>query len=126
VKLVFANMSDALPQVRSGTLKSLAVTTRTRSPQAPDVPTLEESGISDFNVESWNGLLAPKGTAKEIVDKLAQALAAMAQDETVKKRFSMFGSQTAANTPAEWRKLLEAETVQWRGVLEAAGVAKPR
>lgn len=126
VKLVFANMSDALPQIEGGTLKALAVTTRARSPQLPNVPTLVESGVPDFDVQSWNGLFAPKGTPSAITDRLGAAVAAMARDPDVVRRFALFGSQTAASTPQQFRADLVAETAQWRDVLRQAGLLKAR
>jgi tripartite-type tricarboxylate transporter receptor subunit TctC len=124
VKLVFANMSDALSQVEGGMLKALAVTTRERSPQLPNVPTVEEAGVKPFHAESWNGLFAPRGTPHEIVERLASALAAMSKDSDVQRRFAGFGSQTAANRPAEFRQSLEAETAMWRELLQEAGLRK--
>ena len=124
VKLVFANMSDALPQIEGGTLKALAVTTKARSPQLPNVPTLAEAGVADFDVQSWNGLFAPKGTPKAVTDRLGAAIAAMAKDRDVVRRFATFGSETAANTPERYREELVAETAQWREVLREAGLLK--
>lgn len=124
VKLVFANMSDALPQIEGGTLRALAVTTRARSPQLPEAPTLAEAGLKDVHVESWNGLFAPKGTPKAVVERLAGIAARMAADPEVVKRFAQFGSQTASATPDRYREELAAETVQWRDLLKEAGLAK--
>lgn len=124
VKLVFANMSDALPQLEGKTLIALAVTTRTRSPQLPQVPTLADSGVPDFHVESWNALFAPAGTSHELIARISAAVEEMSKDPEVQRRFATFGSQTAFLPPDRFKADLQAETVQWRGVLEQAGLAQ--
>ena len=73
VDLAFANMSDAVGQLAAGTVRPIGVTTATRSPYLPQVPTLMEQGIAGFSTESWNALLAPPGTPRPIVDKISAA-----------------------------------------------------
>ena len=84
VQFMFDNMPASWPHVQAGKLKALAVTTKTRSPSAPDLPTMEESGVKPFDVSSWFGLIAPKGTPKEIVDKLNKAMNAAFDKAEVK------------------------------------------
>src|SRR5947199_10121501 len=71
LKTMFSNVSDALPHAASGAIRLLAVSTAEREPQIPDVPTVAESGFPGFNVVTWNGLVAPAGTPREIIDKVA-------------------------------------------------------
>ena len=68
---MFSNISDAMPQAAAGSVRLLAVSSKERAPQLPDVPTVAESGFPDFNVLTWNGLMAPAGTPRDIVDKIA-------------------------------------------------------
>ncbi len=124
VKLVFANMSDAIGQIEGGTVRALAVTTASRTPAAPQIPTIAESGVPGFHAESWNALFAPAGTPPAIVDRLAKVAADMAKDPAVQKRMADFGSVAAANTPQEFAKMLQDETAQWADLLKQSGLAK--
>ena len=80
VQMMFDNLSTAMPLVRSGKLRALAVTTRTRTPQLPDVPTMVELGFENFEASVWFGLFAPRATPRPIVDRLAREVAAMLAD----------------------------------------------
>ena len=124
VQLAFSNMSDAMAQMAAGTVRPLAITTAKRNPQTPDIPTLIELGLVDYPVESWNGLFAPAGTPQPIVDKLAQVMAQMVQDEALQKRMADIGSIPVANSPAEYARMLREETQQWDKALKLIGLAK--
>jgi tripartite-type tricarboxylate transporter receptor subunit TctC len=124
VQLVFTNMSDAVSQLEGGKVRALAVTTSTRSPSAPNVPTLAEQGVAGYHTESWNALFAPKGTPQPIVERMAQIAAEMAKDPTVQKQMANFGSVAVANTPAEFAKSLREETALWAGLVKQIGAAK--
>jgi tripartite-type tricarboxylate transporter receptor subunit TctC len=121
VQMIFANMSDAVGPLSSRKVRALAVTTSTRSPAAPDVPTMIEQGVAGFHTESWNALLAPKGTPQPIIDRLAQIAAEMAKDPTVQKQMENFGSVAVANTPAEFARQLREETDLWADVVKEMG-----
>jgi tripartite-type tricarboxylate transporter receptor subunit TctC len=121
VQLVFANMSDAVGQLEGGRLRALAVTTRERSPSAPNVPTLAEAGIAGYHTESWNALFAPKGTSPAIIDRLARIAAELAKDATVQKQMANFGSVAVANTPAEFARMLREETALWANLVKEIG-----
>jgi tripartite-type tricarboxylate transporter receptor subunit TctC len=120
VQLAFANMSDAIAQMNAGTVRTLGLTSKKRSPYAPDVPTLAEQGIADFATESWNGLFAPAGTPRAVIDRMAQVIAGMGEDAAIQKNMAEFGSVFAANTPDEFAKMLRAETAQWAADLKDA------
>jgi tripartite-type tricarboxylate transporter receptor subunit TctC len=124
IHVVFANMSDAVPQLEGGKVRALAVTTSKRSPSAPNVPTLVESGVAGYHTESWNALMAPKGTPQPAIDRMAQIAAAMAKDEAVQKQMANFGSVAVANTPAEFGKMLRDETKLWADLVKQIGPAK--
>jgi tripartite-type tricarboxylate transporter receptor subunit TctC len=124
VQLSFANMSDAMGQLESKGVRPLAVTTAKRSEYLPDVPTLVETGLVSIPVESWNGLFAPAGTPKPIIDQLAKVMADMVRDPEVRKRMATFGSSAVANTPAEYAEMLRAESGQWEKAVTEIGLKK--
>lgn len=124
VHLSFANMSDAMGQLESKGVRPLAVTTAKRSEYLPDVPTLMETGLVSVPVESWNGLFAPAGTPKPILDQLAKVMADMAKDPETRKRMATFGSSAVANTPAEFSEMLRIESGQWEKSVAEIGLKK--
>lgn len=124
VQLSFANMSDAMGQLESKGVRPLAVTTAKRSEYLPHVPTLLETDLVSLPVESWNGLFAPAGTPKPIIDQLAKMMADMAKDPEIRKRMATFGSSAVANTPGEYAELLRNETRQWEKALTEIGLKK--
>ncbi|WP_370678795.1 Bug family tripartite tricarboxylate transporter substrate binding protein [Comamonas sp. GB3 AK4-5] len=121
VQFMFDNMPSAWPQVQGGKLKALAVTTKTRSPSAPDLPTLEESGVERFDVSSWFGLIAPKGTPKPIVDKLNKAMNAAFDKPEVKEAYAKLGAVAEHNTPAQFGSFIRSEVANWAPVVKASG-----
>lgn len=113
VDLSFTNMTDALPQMEANKVRGIAVTTMQRSPFAPSLPTVAESGVPNFSAESWNGIIAPAGTPKPIIDRLAKVLADMAKDPEVKEQMAKVGATAISSTPEEYRKSIEMEVAQW-------------
>jgi tripartite-type tricarboxylate transporter receptor subunit TctC len=109
-------------QVQSGDLKIIAVMTAKRWPTLPDVPTVQESGIPDFEVLGWYGLLFPAGVAPEIVAKTHAGLAKVLSRGSVHDQLEHIGALPALSTPEEFRKLLASEVVKWRAVVKAAGL----
>jgi tripartite-type tricarboxylate transporter receptor subunit TctC len=118
VQLVVTNMSDAVALLDGGKVKVLAVTTSTRSPSAPNVPTMQEAGVPNYHTESWNALMAPKGTPQPIIERMAQLAADMAKEPAVQKQMMNFGSVAVANTPAEFAKQIRDETALWAGLVK--------
>jgi tripartite-type tricarboxylate transporter receptor subunit TctC len=118
VQAVFTNMSDAVGQIEGGALIPLAVTTAKRSPAGPNIPTLAEQGLQGFNTESWNALMAPKGTPREIIDRLAAVTKQMVAEAEVQKKMSTIGSVAVANTPEEFAKQLQEETKLWADLVK--------
>lgn len=117
VDISFTNMTDALPQMEAGTVRGLAVTSGKRSPFAPNLPTVEETGVKDFSVESWNGIIAPPGTPKPIIDRMSAALKKMAEDPEVKEAFAKIGATPVFTTPGEYKASIAKEVAQWTGLL---------
>jgi tripartite-type tricarboxylate transporter receptor subunit TctC len=118
VQAVFTNMSDAVGQIEGGTLVPLGVTTTRRSPAAPNIPTLAEQGLQGFSTESWNALMAPKGTPKAVIDRLAELTKQMVADPEVQKKMSTIGSVAVSNSPEEFAQQLQGETKQWADLVK--------
>jgi tripartite-type tricarboxylate transporter receptor subunit TctC len=119
---MFSNLSDALPHAQSGAIRILAVSSAARVPQLPQVPTVAESGYPGYNVVTWNGLLAPAGTPKPIVDKTAAEIAKACKDPKFLERLSSLGTDPSGITPAQFAELIAADLKQWAEAVAVAGV----
>jgi tripartite-type tricarboxylate transporter receptor subunit TctC len=111
--------------IKGGSIKGYAVTTRARLSTFPELPTLAEAGIKDFEVTAWHAMWAPKGLPKDVVDKLVGALQIALKDPKVIERFASLSTEPVPleqATPAALRAQLEAEVPKWRRVIQAAGV----
>ena len=122
VQLFFATVPTILPHVRDGRVDLLAVTGQKRSPLFPDTPTMVESGVSDFNITTWWGVLAPAKTPKTIVDKLNLAINEAAAKEPVRGRLAGEGADAISGTPADFQRALTNELALWRGVVKTSGL----
>ena len=112
-------------QIEGGKVKAYAVTSKARVPSLKNLPTLHESGLKNFEVSVWHGLYAPKGTSKDIVEKVSAALRDALKDPVVVERFAKLGTEPepeANATPAAHRKHLKAEVEKWAPVIKKAGV----
>ncbi|TMJ89134.1 MAG: tripartite tricarboxylate transporter substrate binding protein [Alphaproteobacteria bacterium] len=105
-------------------IRALASSGSVRSESTPDIPTLRESGVADYDVVSWNALFAPAGTAPEIVKTLNQALQEILGDADVRKRLLELGIEARASTPEEISARLKSDIEKWRKVIEKAGIQK--
>jgi tripartite-type tricarboxylate transporter receptor subunit TctC len=115
---------NLVPQVRAGTIKAFAVALPERSPALPEVPTTAEAGLPEYQVSAWNAVFAPKGTPKDVVQKLSGALLEALADPGTSKRLLDLGadlSNEEAQRPEGLRKLVEREVERWNGVLKANG-----
>jgi len=127
VDLMFVTLSSAVGHVKAGQLKGLAVTTRERAPQLPDVPTLLEQGFPDEVSSSWQGLFAVAGTPAPIVAKLhAAVLKAMADPDVRKHMTTAAMIPTASQSPEEFKKFLADESVRWKKVVEQVKAASAK
>jgi tripartite-type tricarboxylate transporter receptor subunit TctC len=118
VDFSFTNMTDALPQMEAKTVRGIAVTSLSRSPFAPELPTMQEVGIPNFSAESWNGVMAPAGTPAEVVERLARSFKEMEKDKEVVKAMALVGATAVSTTPGEYRQRIEAEMKQWSELLK--------
>ncbi len=118
VDFAFANMTDGLPQVQAGTVRGLAVTSNKRSPFIPDLPTVQETVLPNFVVETWNGIMATAKTPEPIVRRLSGILISMAEDPEVKEAMRRAGADTVKTTPDEYRAQIQQEIAQWKPLIE--------
>jgi tripartite-type tricarboxylate transporter receptor subunit TctC len=122
--LMFDNLPSALPHIRSGRLKALAVTSASRSGALPDVPTVEEAGgpaLKGYEASSWFGLLAPAGTPMDVVNRLQQETAKALAAPALKERLLAQGAIPSGMTSAEFVRFIDAETKKWAAVVKASG-----
>jgi tripartite-type tricarboxylate transporter receptor subunit TctC len=110
--------------IKDGKLGALAITSTKRSVMLPDVPTLDELGVKDQEAETMQGVLAPAGTPKEIVDLLQREIAAILATPEVREKILALGFEPSGVTPAEFDAYIKAEIAKWRKVIEKAGIAK--
>ncbi|MET0679424.1 MAG: tripartite tricarboxylate transporter substrate binding protein [Burkholderiales bacterium] len=113
--------ASALPQLRAGKLKVLAVTSAKRSSQLPDVPTVTESGVPDFDVTAWNGLVAPARTPDEVVAKVHADVTRIAQTKEFIEALQKAGLDTELMGPAEFRAFIAAELAKWSKLVKESG-----
>ena len=124
VDLMFDNLPSAMPHIKSGKLKALAVTSGQRSQALPELPTIAEAGgalLRNYEASSWFGLLAPAGTPAEIASRVQQEVAKALAQPAIKERLQAQGAIPSGNTPAEFAKLIDAETKKWAQVVKASG-----
>jgi tripartite-type tricarboxylate transporter receptor subunit TctC len=120
--LMFDNLPSALPQIKAGKLKALAVTSEQRSAAVPDLPTVAEAGpVKGFEASSWFGLLAPAGTPPEIVNRIQQESAKALASAALKERLLSQGAIPGGNLPAEFAAYIGAESRKWAQVVRASG-----
>jgi tripartite-type tricarboxylate transporter receptor subunit TctC len=118
VDFAFANMTEGLPQVKGGSVRGLAVTSLKRSPYLPDLPTVNETVLPDFVVETWNGIMAPSKTPEPIVLKLSEILIKMADDSEVKEIMARSGADTVKTTPEQFHAQIIREIAQWKPFIQ--------
>jgi tripartite-type tricarboxylate transporter receptor subunit TctC len=121
IEASFQNFGTVVPYIRAGKMKALAVTSKERMPQLPDVPTMLESGLKDFDVTSWQAVAVPKGTPKEIVTKLQADIAKGFRSADMMQRFNNLGFEVVVNTPSEASAFFKAEIDRWAAVVKASG-----
>lgn len=117
--------TNTTSQIKGGKVKAYAVTTKTRVPSLPNIPTAAEAGLPGFEVAVWHGLYAPKGTPKPVIQKLEAALQIALKDPMVKQRFADLGTEPVSSdraTPEALRAFLKAEIAKWAPIIKKAGI----
>jgi tripartite-type tricarboxylate transporter receptor subunit TctC len=125
IDLMFDQASNSLPHWRAGTIKALAVTSKTRLASAPDIPTVDEAGLPEFHVSIWHGLWVPKNTPGSIVQKLNSAAKVALATPAIRQRLAEFGQEIPAleqQTPEALGAFQKAEIEKWWPVIRAAGI----
>ncbi len=122
VDVMFDVLGSSIEFVRAGRLRALAVTSLQRSRHLPDVPTLDEQGLKDFDVTSWFGFFAPTGTPREIIAVLNAELAKVASTQDAKDKLAPLGMDPASSTPDQLRMLVQTEQARWKELIRSANI----
>ncbi len=124
VDMGFFNLPALSSHIKGGALKPLAITSAKRNPLFPNVPTISEAGVKNYEVYEWNGMFVPSTTPAEIVTRLNTAVREVLAMPEVKARFDALGSEIVGSQPDEFRKRLAAESARWAETIKAAGIKK--
>ena len=122
VQFNFDQVSVSLPYIKQGKVRALAITTAKRFPSLPDIPTFAEAGAKGMEAATFTGVVAPKGTPKDIVTRVSAALAKVLQDKAVIAKFAAIGAEARATTPEEFAAYLKAESDKWVPVIKRANI----
>ncbi len=122
VESSFMNINTAMPQIKAGKLRALAITSAKRSPLLPDVPTLEESGVKEANVQSWQAVAAPKGLPADVKKRVHDAIVATINDPTVTPKLLDLGFELVLNTPEQFAAFQAAEYVRWQKLITSRNI----
>jgi len=122
VQLLFPSIASALPHIKTGRLRGLAVTTRTRSRNAPEYPSMDEAGVPGFDVTQWYGVLAPANTPRAVTGLLQREIAAMLQQPKFLAQLATEGSDPVGNTPEQFAQYIRSEIDKWGKVIKQTGI----
>jgi len=120
--LTFVDSPPVMPQLKAGRVRGLAITSKTRAASLPDLPTMAEAGLPDYEVVLWTSLFAPAGTPPEIVNKLQAEVARIIQMPDIRERFAGLGIDPVGNTPEALSAIVKSEIAKWSAVAKAANV----
>jgi tripartite-type tricarboxylate transporter receptor subunit TctC len=120
VQMMFSNMLTSMPHVRAGKLKAIGISSAKRSPQAPELPTIAESGLPGFSAVPWYGVLGPAGMPRPLVDRLNAEIARAVSQPDMEARFVAQGIDLQSGTPEQFAALIKSEVVKWRKVVRDA------
>jgi tripartite-type tricarboxylate transporter receptor subunit TctC len=121
VQMMFSNMLTSMPHVRAGKLKAIGISSAKRSPQAPELPTIAESGLPGFSAVRWYGVLGPAGMPRPLVNRLNAEIARAVSQPDMGERFVAQGIDLQSGTPEQFAALIKSEVVKWRKVVRDAG-----
>lgn len=124
IDMMISDMATGLPQVQSGSLRALGVTTPERSPLSPDVPTISEAGVPGYEMGYWFAAYAPAGTPSDIVARLNELLTKATEQPTAQQFYKQTGTKPVTSTPEELAEFQRAETEKWGTVIQKAGIEK--
>jgi tripartite-type tricarboxylate transporter receptor subunit TctC len=115
------NMPPAVPHVKAGTLRALAVTTRTRAPSMPDLPTVAET-LPGYETVAWFGVLAPAGTPKDVINRLSVEIAKIARTPEMRERLAGMGAEPVGSTPEEFGAVMARDIAKWTALAKTVGI----
>ena len=121
IQLIFATAASAVPQIKSGRIKGIAVTTLKRSQLVPDIPTISEAGLKGFDANNWYGLLVPANTPRPIIDRLNKETARILNTQEIKTLLFNQGLDVAPGTPEQFGAYIKSERAKWAKVIKASG-----
>ena len=124
IDFAYVQIAQSAPLVSAGKLRALGVTATARSPLLPDVPTAEEQGLKGFSSYNWNGILAPTGTPRAVIDRIHAVLSKPLNDPETRRQLERQGFEVAGEGPAEFAAFIKSETERWAKVAKAAGIPK--
>lgn len=122
LNLAMANLTTAQPHIRSGRLRGLGVGKARRSPLFPEMPTIAEAGLKGYEANNWNGLVAPRGTPRAVIERLHKDIVATLQEPVIAERLTRAGLEPIGDTPAEFTQYLKAEAVKWGKLVKSASI----
>ena len=122
IDLIFATAASAVPHIKSGRIRALAVTTASRSKLVPELPTIAETGVKDFEANNWYGLMVPAKTPRNVVNRFNKDMVAVLNMPDVRKTLFNQGLDAAPSTPEEFAAYIKAEKIKWEKVTKAAGI----
>jgi tripartite-type tricarboxylate transporter receptor subunit TctC len=120
--LMFANLTAAMPHIKSARLRALGVSGSARAESARDLPTIAEAGVPGYTVNAWYGVLVPAGTPSDIIGRLNGELARALRAPDTRTRLAADGADPAPGTPAEFGRLIQSEVATWTKVIAQAGI----
>lgn len=120
----FVNTSEAVPLIKSGKVRALGVSSMKRLALLPEVPTLDESGLKGYETIAWGGAVAPAGTPADVIAKLNADMNKALANPEVQKSLANLGAEPAGGSPEDFKRLMDAETAKWRGLIESAKIEK--
>jgi tripartite-type tricarboxylate transporter receptor subunit TctC len=118
----FATLPAVVPQIRGGKVRAIGLASRERNPAVPEVPTMDELGVKDFDVGTWSGLIGPKGVPADVVRKINEAVAAVVNDPAIHKRLVEEGAEIKLMSPQEFGSFMRSENARWVKVVRDAGI----
>ncbi|HEX5130183.1 MAG TPA: tripartite tricarboxylate transporter substrate binding protein [Usitatibacter sp.] len=121
VQLMFDNLASSLAQVKAGKIRALAVTTAKRTPLAPELPTIAESGVPGFDISTWFGIFAPAGTPKPALERLHAEFAKALADPGIREKMNRMGAEPVGNTPEEFAAFIRTEADKYAKLIRASG-----
>jgi len=121
IQLMFDNLASSLAQVRAGKIRALAVTTAKRTPLAPELPTIAESGLPGFDINTWFGLFVPANTPHEIVSLLHDEFVRALDEPDVRQKMTTMGAEPVGSTPGQFAAYIRSEAEKYARIIKASG-----